>query len=134
MDMIEVKTDELVDAALDWAVGMATGWESDRPQDGQIRKGDIYALVGPKPQYNANFCLYFSPSTDWSQGGPLQEEFVIRTCITTSKDWYASTDGFVCGASASGLHQSVLVAICRAIVSSRLGDVVQIPSQLVNAK
>ena len=132
MEMVEVKTAELVGAALDWAVAMATGWESDRPQDGQIRKGDIYALVGPKPQYNANFCMYFSPSTDWSQGGELIDPYNVKVFSypngsgngrASARFVFDSEIYWQCG-------ETPLIALCRAIVSAKLGDLVQVPSRL----
>ena len=124
---VEVKTSELVGPALDWAVAMAEFWEADRPQDGQIRKGDVYMLVGPFRLIGLGVDKFYSPSTNWAQGGPLIDE-----C-----DVWLSDDEEACVASCpphagrfvvdGGTN---LIAACRAIVAAKLGDVVQVPVEL----
>lgn len=124
---VEVKTAELVGPALDWAVAMAEFWEADRPQDGQIRKGDVYMLVGPFRLIGLGVDKFYSPSTNWAQGGPLIDE-----C-----DVWLSDDEESCVASCpphagrfvvdGGTN---LIAACRAIVAAKLGDVVQVPVEL----
>lgn len=130
-EFIEVKTAELTGAALDWAVAMAEFWEADRPQDGQIRRGDVYMLVGPFRLIGLGADKFYSPSTNWVQGGPLIDE-----C-----DVWLSDDERVCVASCpphagrfvvdGGTN---LIAACRAIVTSKLGEVVQVPEKLVVVK
>lgn len=124
---VEVKTAELVGPALDWAVAMAEFWEADRPRDGQIRKGDVYMLVGPFRLIGLGVDKFYSPSTNWAQGGPLIDE-----C-----DVWLSDDEEACVASCpphagrfvvdGGTN---LIAACRAIVAAKLGDVVLVPVEL----
>ena len=126
-EFVEVKTAELVGPSLDWAVAMAEFWEADRPRDGQIRKGDVYMLVGPFRLIGLGVDKFYSPSTNWAQGGPLIDE-----C-----DVWLSDDEEACVASCpphagrfvvdGGTN---LIAACRAIVAAKLGDVVQVPVEL----
>lgn len=127
-EFVEVKTAELSGAALDWAVAMAEFWEEDRPRDGQIRKGGVYMLVGPFRLIGLGADKFYSPSTNWSQGGPLIDECNV----------WLSDDEVVCVASCpphagwfvvdGGTN---LIAACRAIVKSKLGEVVRVPEWLV---
>lgn len=108
---VEVKTAELVGAALDWAVAEADGL---RPY---THKGGFWVLDGkinaPLPKF----------STDWAQGGPLWDEWA------TSMEHYDGWLVAVVGGDAQG--HTKLIALCRAIVSAKLGDVVQVPVELV---
>lgn len=133
-EFVEVKTCELIGQALDWAVAMAEFWEEDRPQDGQIRKGDACMLVGPFRLIGLGADKFYSPSTNWAQGGPLIEKYEVRLNITTDGEWHASTDGYILGVDPSSKNQSPLIASCRAIVGSRRGGVVRVPSGLVIVK
>lgn len=131
-EFVEVRTAELIGQALDWAVAMAEFWEADRPQDGQIRKGDVYMLVGPFRLIGLGADKFYSPSTNWAQGGPLIDECDV---------WLSDDEG-ACVASCpphagrffveGGTN---LIAACRAIVAAKLGDVAQVPAELagVNA-
>ena len=128
-EFVEVKTAELTGAALDWAVAMAEFWEADRPQDGQIRKGDVYMLAGPFRLIGLGVDKFYSPSTNWAQGGPLIDEY----------DVWLSDDEVVCVASCSPhadrfviAGETNLIAVCRAIVAAKLGDVVQVPAILTD--
>ena len=123
---VEVKTAELVGPALDWAVAMAEFWEADRPQDGQIRKGDVYMLVGPFRLIGLGVDKFYSPSTNWAQGGPLIEQFGLDLWKHEGK-FYA----FHTRQHNKYCADTVLVAACLAIVAAKLGDVVQVPAELV---
>lgn len=148
MDMIEVRTSDLVGAALDWAVGIAEGWEPDRPQDGQLRKTwrgcTQYAAVG-KDVACADRHRY-TPSTDWRQGGPLIEKLMRsgkwelvqwcgavafqnynNECVPVDGESWDQESMIECG-------ETPLIAACRAIVASKLGAAVQVPAHLVEGK
>ena len=124
--MVEVKTAELIGAALDWAVAMVEGCEADRPQDGQIRKGDVCMLVGPFRLIGLDADKFYSPSTNWAQGGPLIEQFGLDLWKHEGK-FYA----FHTRQHNKYCADTVLVAACLAIVAAKLGDVVQVPAELV---
>ena len=107
---MKIKTSELTGAALDWSVGYIMG-EKLRILDRQI--------VWPED---------YSPSTDWSQGGPIIErekitlrvwddEDYVHAYIDTGKDW---SEG-----------PTPLIAAMRCYVASKLGDEVEIPEELI---
>ena len=116
---MKIKTSELSGVALDWAVAQAAGVD---PLYRVIVPGDSWVVVnGGK----------FSPSTDWSQGGPLIEREQIDI------EW-DGVDGQAYWWKAS--HQDIvqfqightpLIAACRAIVAAKLGDEVDVPEGLV---
>lgn len=156
---MKVKTSELIGAALDWAVAIAQGYEPDRLQDGQVRRGNDYCLVGPDTDH---LCRY-SPSTKWAQGGPLVEQFYIylspphvafATRIENGKRvsadkvyhcWTAKVGPNIAQRPAEfaelpmlrGLYagdgETPLIAICRAVVACKLGDEVEVPDELLEA-
>lgn len=129
MEIVERKTAELTGAALDWAVAIAEGWTPDRPKDGQLKKqwpGGVtqYIVVGE----NADMCATwhrYKPSSDWSKGGPLIEKSRIELTFLREQEWIAFTFDAEYEAGATPL-----IAACRAIVAAKLGDTVQIPSEL----
>ena len=127
-EFVEVKTAELVGPSLDWAVAMAEFWEADRPRDGQIRKGDVYMLVGPFRLIGLGADMFYSPSTDWAQGGQLRDKYDVGI-------EHGVPDGipyaYLPGRYLDGSRgETALIALCRAIVAAKLGEVVQIPTEL----
>lgn len=121
-----MKTSELSGAALDWAVARITNpewWD-----DGYMAGDPIAAL-------EMDDGSAYSPSTDWSQGGPIIEREKIEW------QWLPSSEkSHQYGArkpSLGGLNRTfcmdgptVLVAAMRCFVASRLGDEVDVPEQL----
>lgn len=126
MEMIEVKTAELIGPALDWAVGtsceLAVGvfsgaaYRKDKP-------GDTY---GPGPVW--------SPTTDWAQAGPLIERFRVEFTPVRDGRIFASlcdSDGIYIGPRTGAYGSRQLVAACRAIVAAKLGNTVSVPKGLM---
>jgi hypothetical protein len=122
---MKIKTTELTDAALDWAVCEATGLLAAYPR---VRKD--FALQWPS---TGNQHLH--PSTDWSQGGPIIEREKIdlnhyRLADKTAM-WEAS--GSI-GAKGAGYRYAVgptpLIAAMRCYVASKLGEEVEVPEEL----
>ena len=98
-----MKTSELTDAALDWAVGTA--------------------LKLPPPLWGGNRCAPFS--SNWSQGGPIIEREKIHTFFAAGT-WlaeHAVNQGCFIG-------PTPLIAAMRCYVASKLGDDVEIPEEL----
>lgn len=112
-EMIEVKTDELIGPALDWAV--------------------CKACCGVEIIVTADY------SSDWAQGGPLIDEYEIciiclSTCDPTIErlgggDWSAKTRES--DHDYSRLSPTPLVAACRAILRAKFGDTVSVPKELM---
>lgn len=109
---MKIKTSELEGAALDWAVAEATGEPLSSVTVG-------YVTGSGKP------CGKFSPSTDWSQTGPLIDRYSITLNENGPGNWWSH-----CGENL-GEGVTPLYAICRAIVAAKLGDTVDVPGELV---
>jgi hypothetical protein len=110
---MKIKTVELIDQALNWAVAKSL----PNPEDVTYKNG----VVRRQPvQY------VFSPSTDWAQGGPIIEREGISWHCGNKSSWhaysYGSADNF------SG--QTPLIAAMRCYVASKLGDEIELPEEL----
>ncbi|SIR65520.1 Protein of unknown function [Aeromonas sp. RU39B] len=106
-DFVEVKTADLTGPALDWAVAQVEG-------------------VACTPHTIKRF---YRPSTDWSQGGPLRDKYDvgIEPSVPDGRPY-----AYVPGRDLDGSRgETALIAICRAIVAAKLGDVVQVPTALI---
>ena len=100
-----MKTSELTGTALDWAVAMAENWAG--------------ADFKVKPY-----------STDWSQGGPIIEREFITIINAAGDDvWsaYPIADDPVAHRKSG---PTPLIAAMRCYVASKLGDEVEIPTEL----
>lgn len=131
MTMIEVRAAELTGAALDWAVAMAVGHAlcEDAIQGDHILIGHGDGDLRP-----------FRPSTDWAQGGPLIYEHDVALFSTADDRWHALHEQSMGrGGSyidcydrdADGSGATPLIAAMRALVASKLGDVVSVPAKLM---
>ena len=101
---MKIKTSELKDLALDWAVAKAIG--------------DYKPVAVP------------AYSTDWSQGGSIieREEIAVRRSYNMEQEaWQAIRDG--CKNNQSG--PTPLIAAMRCYVASKLGDEVDVPEELI---
>jgi hypothetical protein len=97
---MKTKTSELTGAALDWAVAVA---------------------LKEDPTMDAPY------STEWAFGGPIIERELI--CINPDSprnQWMAITNN----AEIVEFGPTPLIAACRCLVASRLGDEVEIPEEL----
>lgn len=117
-----MKTSELIGAALDWAVAKCEGLT--------IEAFGRYGVAVIECQ------KMYSPSTDWSQGGPIIE----REKITIGYERYGSPGGETWDAVKKASHEDTvlwieygptpLIAAMRCYVASKLGDEVEIPEEL----
>lgn len=130
-DMIEVKTSELIGPALDWAVLFA-GY-GDGP-DWRLIDGGLFIIglvdirVGMDGIGQQETIDPFQPSARWKDGGPLIEKYMIGFGVYS--DAYFAVVGLndISGAENGPTH---LIAACRAIVASKLGDTVSVPRELM---
>ncbi|MBD1590232.1 phage protein NinX family protein [Pseudomonas typographi] len=126
-DFVEVKTQDLEGAALDWAVAKAT----NAPELKISARGTVICTY--EIPEGSCWTSFYEPSTDWSQGGPLIEKYgVSLDCIAPLNSWEAfvwggpsACNGFIAEA------ETPLIAACRAIVASVLGDTVSVPRELL---
>jgi len=113
-----MKTSELTDIALDWAVWTAAGGATAYPK---TASGSAFLKL-----WNGNSAKYVHPSTDWSQGGPIIE----REMLTVGP---AKHQGFMAWAwpKQEGFWgDTPLIAAMRCFVASKLGTEVEIPEEL----
>lgn len=119
-----MKTAELTGAALDWAVA-----KCEYPK---LVWGITVGLSAHAknliviPQLNEPEC-FWTPSTNWSQGGPIIEREKIATVYRAGEYWLAYTFD---GAEFEGIGPTPLIAAMRCYVASKLGDEVEIPEEL----
>lgn len=126
IEMVELKTADLIGKALDWAAAKAIGLPVFIDHQGWVRKLPDDASA-------------WRPSWNWSQGGPLIEQHKpwLSPPTGTNEDdepygWDAeiySDDGFEKIAHIIGAP-TALVAVCRAVVLAKLGATVQVPKEL----
>ena len=108
---MKIKTSELIDPALRWAVAKCEGAVSDDIDD---------------------FCLSvqgeFAYSTNWAQGGPIieREEIAVWPDQDTG-DWFASANE---GRGVDFSGPTPLIAAMRCYVTSKLGEEVEVPEEL----
>lgn len=101
---MKIKTSELTGAALDWAVAKCEGYWLDLVPEGE-----------------------YTPSSNWSQGGPIIEREKINTSIYTGlMKWMATKN--VGETIETG--DTCLIAAMRCYVASKLGDTVDVPEEL----
>ena len=118
-----MKTNELIGPALDWAVAKCEGV-------GTLDKCNIVWVPKPKEPH---FDEVYSPSTDWSQGGPIIErEEIDITCIDGPEEikWKAIR----LTRNKKSVHvlkgSTPLIAAMRCFVTYKLGDDIEIPEEL----
>jgi hypothetical protein len=115
-----VSVSELTGAALDWCVAMSIGLVAALYNSNDIEyfKDDIQVYEDG-----------FSPSTNWTQGGPLIDKYHVFLEKFPQSQWLAKAyDDEWCRGKSEG--PTALIAICRAVVTLKLGKTVEIPEEL----
>lgn len=133
-EFVEVKTQDLSGAALDWAVAqigeVKTVMLSVKSQEAK----KPFALFGSLAIAVGGGEEGYSPSSCWHCGGPLiLSRGVSLRCIAPLNAWEADCwdDSLVPSRYCQSEAETPLIAACRAIVSSVLGDTVSVPKELV---
>jgi len=120
---MKMKTNELTGRALNWAVGICEGYKPETfcPHDKHFRDEDN---------------VWYSPSDDWSPGGPIieRELICIERCIRACEyhGWRALKD-YSFEASVpeeTTWGETPLIAAMRCYVMSQYGDEIEIPDEL----
>lgn len=127
-----MKTSELTDQALDWAVAKTLGYFETKSRNGLnvglLDHGSIWAAPHPNAWRKSDY-KRFQPSTDWAQGGPLMDQAEIDTYLYERGSpfgWVAE----ITGTKFKGNGPTRLIAAMRCLVASRLGNEVEIPEDL----
>jgi len=119
MSTVSVPVSELTGSALDWAVAKCEG-ES-------LQKG-----LGRTWQYWTTKVGFgelgiYAPSTNWSQGGPIIEQnFIGLQRWNDDNEWAADIGG-----DFDQYGETPLIVAMRCYVASKLGNTVDIPTELV---
>ena len=132
-----MKTSELIGPALDWAVAKCEGKNYRVKEKDDLSKHIVILRPVPCPDKKPGCCVthykgdYYSPSTAWSQGGPI----IAREKITTSFNpdyeiWEADITNKEGDAFIIGHGHTPLIAAMRCYVASKLGNEVEIPEEL----
>lgn len=135
MEMVEVKTAELVGPALDWAVAEAEGiqrfvmdndWPGNSAVDDAADRDRVVIcnLIGRLVVARGGWSDEWKPSATWAQGGPLIDKHRMSF-------WGGENYVYAVCAGGEGYGPTHLVAACRAIVAAKLGGAVQVPAALV---
>jgi hypothetical protein len=120
-----MKTNELAGAALDWAVAKCA-WEPERVFLYGEPKKHVRVANRPDISHEYSLSMYYTPSTDWAQGGPLIERNLI-TIFRHDEEWFAHSQL----STPEDFHgDTPLIAAMRCYVASQLGDEVEIPEEL----
>lgn len=125
MEMIEVKTSELIGPALDWATAKASETKIDDSRGKELRIDIAPGLQSP-----------WAPSVNWYQGGPLIDKYRVSFVTSgTGPEDDSGNEPIV--ALTSGLNYKAangkthLLAACRAIVAENLGPTISVPKELM---
>lgn len=116
---MKVKTAELIGPALDWAVAQREG----------KAYGYRYQLVD-----DCRHFVPYSPSTDWSQGGPIIERERVGVWPSNSiEGMWASRPNYEVYPERlpANYGPTPLIAAMRAFVASELGGEIEIPEELL---
>ena len=134
-EFVEIKTDELTRAALDWAVMVCVKGEKTKHE---FEDGKLFLLVSKQLLGHCHeMSQPFMPSTRWQECGPLIDKFNIDITVECKGLLYAS----VCddsgmpvmpGDANGAFGPTHLIAACRAIVASVLGETVSVPKELLS--
>ena len=119
-----MKTSELTEHALDWAVAKAEG------HDAEFNYGEVVSF---KLVMGNEYRLVWKPSTNWAQGGVIIEREQISIEHKTSEGVWVATR--IEGSAVSETYgHTPLIAAMRSYVASKLGDEVDVPNELKGKK
>lgn len=131
MSQVDLETSELSGPALDWAVAHALGAEVKGHQFCKEPGSYVHPNCTVFP--NGDAYTNWRPSTEWSHGGPLIDKYCVE--VSSRSDFPFSFGPW--GAAVTSTPdvfwtaETPLIAVCRAIVASKLGNTVQMPADLL---
>lgn len=135
-----MKVSDLDGRALNWAVAHSmwgVPFENDRGWAWKDRGDEVRILKNPNHEFRH---WDFNPSGNWKHGGPLIEHFGIELqfnqCPKTAlgyHDTMSDAGKFLSRERKKftvSAHDSILVAVCRAIAFRSFRDEIEIPDEL----
>lgn len=132
---MKIKTSELTDSALGWAVAQAMGWTDVQitRYDDPHSPNEVFFRPGPKRLGGKVVCSSgqcWNPSADWAQGGPVIERERIST-ISDAREIKESWIAENYAGSKKAFGPTPLIAAMRCFVASKLGDGIDVPKELL---
>jgi hypothetical protein len=120
---MQVKTSDLIGPALDWAVAKCggKGIEFDDPRDPWLTVNGI----ADQPLHS------YTPSSDWSQGGPIIERERLWIQPEIGKDGAGNAWYCVAMSPHDAYGPTPLIAAMRCYVAIKMGNTVEIPGGLL---
>lgn len=139
--MKQIKTSELTGMALDYCVAVCEGFTNLRKNPHAFCQDLI--MTCPRKEYGNAFLDDLTPSSDWSQGGPIIEREKISVWLheggnafrAAPEEWMLAdpeSEEFINMAD-SVIGHTPLIAAMRCYVASKLGDVVSVPDGLAQS-
>jgi hypothetical protein len=120
---MKMRTSELTEAALDWAVAdcEGKGIEFEDPADPWLTLDGI----AYQPLHS------YTPSTDWAQGGPIieREKINLGSVLCEGQEFWTATMYL-----AESEGPTPLIAAMRCYVASKMGDEVEVPDELLQGE
>ena len=114
---MNIKTSELTGAALDWAVAKC-----------EVYPISVWYDEDELPMVRDDGVSEWRPSTEWAQGGPIIErEGISINSHLDGYEWFAR-DYWGLNEQA---EEKPLIAAMRCFVTSKLGDTVEVPAELL---
>lgn len=132
--MTIVRTAELTGAALDWAVAVCEGYTNLRLNPHIFDRALI--MTPPRKEYGSVYLCDLNYSSAWELGGPIIERNEIRIRrnfpCSQGREWEALPSITARGAGGRyGYGPTPLIAAMRGYATSELGDVVDVPEELL---
>ncbi len=126
---MKVKTEELTGPTLDWAVAKIEGLpiRKDPMGFGKESPGGYWVWPDnwpPEPAY-MQIGKKYSPSTNWTQGGPIIERERMSIFDEEGVRYLATKNDVIMRGP------TPLITAMRCYVASKLGDEVDVPEELV---
>jgi hypothetical protein len=125
---MKVKTAELIDAALDWAVA-----KCEEPTDRRLtiirREDRVGRPIERETEHGSYNYEWWAPSRIWAQGGPIIDR--ERIGPVWNKLWNQWVVPHPKNAALGILGQTFLITAMRCFVTSRLGDEIEVPDELM---
>ena len=126
-----MKTNQLTGAALDWAVVKC---ECDMPAPFKsipvVLNGAVRVFRGDMGLHSAPI----SPSTNWAQGGMIIEREGIEICRLNNGEWRGQWYEQATEKIHREYGDTPLIAAMRCYVASKLGNKVEIPTELTQGE
>lgn len=123
----KVAVKDLQGPALDWAVAQCEGYAEHIYVRSSVIVKDVNGkCTGIQVPINRGY-VWFAPSTDWAQGGPIMEREWVSVYQVGKNLWKAD----IAGTHNSGPSHTPLIAAMRCYLQAKLGPEVEVPATLL---